>query len=243
MSAYKFITESDATFFTEYCHDNFSSLSSSQINLLLSYLDLLLEKNQHVNLTAIKESQKGVVLHLIDSLLFLKLLPKGIENLLDIGSGGGLPGIPLGIATGMHITSLDSVKKKIEAQKEFVEQLKLSNFSFSTERIEALPKTYLAYFDIVTARALASLPVLVEYATPLLKQEGYLLVSKGQMEPEERTSGEKAAEICGLTLVKNEYFTLPYGMGTRELLLYKMTRDSKVKLPRAVGKAVKAPLA
>lgn len=242
MTTYKHIHEDDCHLLRSYCKEYFPNINDEKQERLLDFLELLLEKNQMVNLTAVKESHKAVILHLIDSLLFLKATPDNCKSLLDMGSGGGLPGIPIGIVANIQITSLDSVKKKIAAQQEFVKELGLNNFTFSSERIEELPIKNKTRYQVITARALASLPVLIEYATPLLQKGGTLVVSKGNLEQEEIDSGKKVASICGLNLIETVTFELPDNMGHRELLIYEKVRDSKIKLPRQVGMAKKMPL-
>ena len=163
---------------------------------------------------------------------------------LDMGTGGGFPGIPLALATDRCFTLLDSVGKKVKAVSSFIDVLGLSQRCSATqERVEAFGASHSVRFAVVTARAMASLPVLVEYAAPILIPGGHLIVSKGNPENDEIISGDIAAKFCGLSRIETSEFDLPRGLGHRTFLIYKKTSKPSIKLPRAVGVARKTPLA
>jgi 16S rRNA (guanine527-N7)-methyltransferase len=224
-------------------------LTHEQADALLHYLDLVLEKNKVLNLTAIREWPKALVLHLVDSLIILPEfdgLPRGPQEkpFLDMGCGAGFPGIPLAVMRP-HRTGLlcDSVKKKITAVDEFIDALNLNGqLSTSTERLEVLGTNHRRAFGTVTARALGSLPVLVEYAAPLLAKGGQLVVTKGQPEAAELEQGFEAAELCGLELLSQRSLELPEGFGTRTILAFGKTGEPLIDLPRPIGAATKQPL-
>ncbi|MBP3885316.1 MAG: 16S rRNA (guanine(527)-N(7))-methyltransferase RsmG [Olsenella sp.] len=163
-------------------------------------------------------------------------------RLLDIGTGAGFPGIPLAIYSGLDTLLLDSVGKKITAVKEFVDTLGLNTVCTSSMRAEELAKKNTADFDFVVARAVAELRVLIEYASPLLVTNGILVASKGNVSDAERTDANRAAEICGLTLLSQETYELPNDSGHREIFAYIKNCKAKIKLPRAVGAAKHKPL-
>ncbi|MDO5043726.1 MAG: 16S rRNA (guanine(527)-N(7))-methyltransferase RsmG [Coriobacteriia bacterium] len=218
-------------------------ISDEQTFELLHYLDLLLVKNQTLNLTAIKDPKDAVILHLVDSLLFIKMLPLNLNgSLLDMGSGGGLPGIPLAIVSNLSINLLDSVAKKTRAQEEFINALQLTKARAFNNRIELFSKENKYKYDYVTARALAPLNVLIEYASPLLPVGGSLIVSKSIQIKEELREAEKALKLCGFKLHSSESFNLPYDYGYRELLLFKKVKLETIALPRSNGKAKNQPL-
>lgn len=140
------------------------------------FLDELLRWNARVNLTSIRDRNEALEKHLLDSLVLLKYVPR-YGNLLDMGSGGGLPGIPLAIACpGLQIVSVDSVGKKISFQKHIKRLLRLENLQPVHARLENISGKD---FEVVTARALSSFSSLARWAAPLQKEKGVLLVMKG----------------------------------------------------------------
>lgn len=219
--------------------------SEEQGDLLVSYLDLVIEKNKVVNLTRISDPVEAVTLHLVDSLLPLacdEITIRPEDSFLDMGTGAGFPGVPVAVLTGAQALLVDSVGKKVAAVEEFARQLRLTGVSTQHARLEDLARMIPGSQDYVFARAVAQTNVLIEYATPFLKQNGILVVEKGRPEDSELFEAERAAEICGLVLVSRETFELPRDLGHREILLYRRIRKSKIKLPRKVGMAKNSPL-
>lgn len=153
---------------------------------LLAYLALLLRWNQTYNLTAIRDPGQMVTLHLLDSLAMHGHLD-GIETLADLGTGAGLPGIPLAIVhPRLRVTLVESNGKKARFMREVLRQLKLDNAEVAESRIEALARP--GQFDAITARALATLPLILELGGHLLSAHGVLLAMKG-VYPEEEIAG------------------------------------------------------
>lgn len=219
-----------------------------QTGMLLKHLDLVVEKNKVINLTRIVDPRDAILRHVVDSLL---LLPS-IEGLgladnarfVDIGTGAGFPGIPLAIMTECNGLLIDSVGKKVAAVNEFCKALGIDGFvQAQSVRAEELARSSANCFDVVTARAVAELGVLIEYAAPLLKKNGYMVVSKARISHDEISQGTKVGEIVGLHLVSRETYELPDDSGHREILTYVRDAKSKVKLPRNTGMAKHHPLA
>lgn len=213
------------------------------------YLELVLEKNKQLNLTAIRDWDKAVVLHLADSLTLLPEFagqPQRLQDrpFLDMGCGAGMPGIPLALACPSRKGMLcDSVKKKILAVDSFIKTLGLDNrLTTSSERLETLGAERGRSFGCVVARAVAPLAVLVEYAAPLLTKQGQLIVSKGVPTAEERDKGALAAKLCGLEIVSERSFSLPGDYGQRLIITYQKASEPSVRLPRPIGMATKKPL-
>ena len=226
--------------------ENFGLIVSDYVlDGCLKHLYLVLQANKTMNLTRILDLHDALVLHILDSLSFLPYIEESPNGaVLDMGTGGGFPGIPLSLATGRRFTLLDSVSKKVKAVSSFLDELGLSERCVATQdRVEAFGSKYSGRFSVVTARALASLPVLIEYATPLLMTDGHLIVSKGNPDNDEIVSGDAAAKICGMTRIKTTEFDLPRELGHRTFLVYKKTSLPSIRLPRAVGVARKTPLA
>ena len=221
------------------------TVSDEILDGCLKHLYLVLQANKTLNLTRILDLHDALVLHILDSLTFLPYIEESPSGaVLDMGTGGGFPGIPLALATDRCFTLLDSVGKKVKAVSSFIDELGLSQRCVATqERVEAFGATHSGRFAVVTARAMASLPVLVEYAAPILMRDGHLIVSKGNPDDDEMASGDAAAKICGLSRITTSEFDLPYDLGHRTFLVYKKTSKPSIKLPRAVGTARKTPLA
>jgi 16S rRNA (guanine527-N7)-methyltransferase len=144
---------------------------------LLDYLGLLVRWNGTYNLTAIRDPREMVAKHLLDSLAMHPWLD-GVGSLADLGTGPGLPGIPLAIARpGLRVTLVESNGKKARFMREAVRQLGLSGVRVAESRIEAVDEP--GAYDAITARALATLPLILELGGHLLKPEGVLLAMKG----------------------------------------------------------------
>lgn len=219
------------------------ALDDEALRSCILHLLYVEQVNHYINLTRITDLDEALVLHILDSLMFLPYIPDGSSRLLDMGSGAGFPGLPLHICSGIETVLLDSVSKKMNAVSAIADEIHCSGVSCVSERLETYAKSMAGEFDVVTARALASLPVLLEYARPYLKIGGTLLVSKGQPDESEIASGKKAASILGFKLVEEKEFELPGGLGHRVMFSFKVVSKSKAKLPRQNGLARKSPLA
>lgn len=150
---------------------------------LLDYLALLARWNATYNLTAIRDPREMLTKHLLDSLAMQPFV-RGLATLADLGTGPGLPGIPLAIATpGLQVTLVESNGKKARFLREAVRQLKLGNVQVAEARIEAFRPG--APFDAITARALASLPLILDLGGHLLGPGGRLLAMKGALPADE----------------------------------------------------------
>jgi 16S rRNA (guanine527-N7)-methyltransferase len=157
------------------------TLTEDQHALLNKFLDLLIEANQTMNLTRITDREQAENLHIGDALSLLQYIPAGEIAVADIGSGGGVPGIPLAIARpDARVLLVESTKKKAAYLRQTVEALGLTNVRVSDERVEDVGHSgRRGSFDVVTARAVASLAWLVEWSMPLLRKGGVLLAQKG----------------------------------------------------------------
>ena len=222
--------------------------SQHQLLLVMHHLYLMYQKNAFINLTSIRTMPDGLILHSLDSLLFAKVIDEYIALdsyalALDMGTGGGFPGIPLAAVSNFNIELLDSVGKKVNACNEFVEEMGLENrVHASHARLEEFVKETGRAFDIVTARALAKLDVLIEYAEPYVKQGGYLFFGKANPDAQEIRDAKMVAKICGFEIVSRETFELPENFGHREIVVLRKITKSKVRLPRKNGEAKNNPL-
>ena len=222
--------------FLRLCSENGLSISPEIAERCVQHLLLVLEVNKTTNLTRITDLHEALVLHIFDSLTLLPHLCAAPDGpCLDMGTGAGFPGIPLCLCSDRHFTLLDSVGKKVHAVSSFIKSLGLaSRCDAVQDRVES--------FASSRPGSYASLPVLVEYAAPLLVTGGYLIVSKGNPTRDELDQGNRAGKICGMRLVKQSSLELPLDLGHREILVYERYAKPQIVLPRAVGTAKKSPL-
>ena len=185
------------------------------------FMDELLHWNKRVNLTAIRDQREATEKHLLDSLALLPYLNTS-GSLLDMGSGGGLPGIPLAIASsGLAVTSVDSVGKKINFQKHIKRKLQLDNLTPIQARLEDLSR-HLEQgrrFDYIVARAFSSLDTIVRFAEPWLTDTGSLLVMKGPEGQDELLRAGNSLQYAGFSLAENYRYRLPFSGSERQLLV------------------------
>jgi 16S rRNA (guanine527-N7)-methyltransferase len=206
-------------------------------------LDLV--QREPSSITAVRDPAHGVDRHIADSLAGLQLAPmRTAARIADLGAGGGFPGLVLAVALpGTQVTLVESVRKKCEFLLSVVDDLELRNVAVVTARAEAWPEGSGSQ-DVVTARALAPLNVLVEYAAPLLREGGSLVAWKGKRDLSEEADGLHAAEILGLAAdpvspYAAETFS---GADARHLYVYLKVRATPSKYPRREGMARKRPL-
>lgn len=194
-----------------------------------SFLDELLHWNKKVNLTSICDRGRAVEKHLIDSLLLLPYISTS-TRLLDMGSGGGLPGIPLAIAlSGLHVVSIDGVGKKINFQKHVSRKLGLKNLQPIHTRLEDLAEHIdrEPLFDLVTARAFSSFDVILGFAAQWLSVGGRLLAMKGPDGQKEWQAAESLAKSKGFSFVELIKYRLPISGSERQLVVLKKTAESE----------------
>lgn len=218
-------------------------ISRDNLTCMVRHLLYVEQVNSFINLTRITDLNDALVLHIVDSLLFSSLVHDSQGPFLDMGTGAGFPGIPFSISTGLSGVLLDSVGKKVNAVATIASELNLNQLQFVHARVEDFAADHPGEFSYVMARAMASLPILIEYATPLLRRNGSLLISKGQLDSQEFESGICAARICGLRLDQQRSIELPHQLGHRELLSFVKIGMPSVKLPRSAGAAKRNPLA
>lgn len=225
-----------------YCSQLDLDLDLSDAELCVRHLLMVNQVNQYMNLTRISDIHEALVLHVVDSLSLTRDLPIEPERFLDMGTGAGFPGIPFAIYTGCEGVLLDSVGKKVNAVDAFIAELGLDTVSAVHDRCESYASKHASEFDIVFARAVGQMNLIVEYATPFIEEDGYLVMAKANPSDEERRIADKTAELCGLELVGVDEFDLPCELGHRTVFLYQKVSKPRVKLPRAVGLAKKQPL-
>jgi 16S rRNA (guanine527-N7)-methyltransferase len=225
------------------------SLSPEQLQRLLRFRTLLLEWNQRINLTSITDPQEVLSKHFLDSLSCLLAIPdwqtRPEASLLDVGSGGGFPGIPLALARPTwQVTLLEATGKKVRFLEEAIAQLGLSNVAALQGRAEEVAHNarHRAQYDLVTARGLASLPVLLEYCLPFCRPGGLVIAHKKGEISAELESGKRAAAPLGGRLHSIQPVSLPGLEDQRLLVVFEATRKTPARYPRRAGAPAKHPL-
>ncbi len=215
------------------------------------YAQLLVEWNERMNLTAITQPNDIVLKHFADSLTVIPLLPeKQGFSLIDVGTGAGFPGIPLAIVRGdMQVTLLDSLNKRLT----FLQQV-CTELGIRAQRIHARAEEggrnpqLRESFDVVTARAVAALPVLAEYCLPFLKKGGRFIAMKGPDSDAELEQASRAVTMLGGTVTEVKNLVLPVtpraGVEEQErrLFLIDKTTQTPSRFPRQSAKISKEPL-
>lgn len=206
-----------------------------------TYMELLKDWNTRINLTAITEDEEIRLKHFQDSLSILPYIEGG--SLVDVGTGAGFPGLPIAIERpDVSVTLVDSLDKRVKFLQCVADTLELKNVTCIHARAEEFGRKpeYREKFDYATARAVASMPVLLEYCLPLLKTGGRFLAMKGANASEEKF--EKALEILGGKLVRQDTFLLENSELQRCIFVVEKFRQIPSKYPRKPGTPAKQPL-
>jgi 16S rRNA (guanine527-N7)-methyltransferase len=222
------------------------TLTSTQLAALEIYNQELTAWNQVHNLTAIREPAQARVKHFLDSLSAC-LVMKGsqLERVIDVGTGAGFPGLPLKILyPQMHLTLVESIGKKANFCEHMVAKLGLEGVDVIQIRAEELGRlnVHREQYDWALARAVAVMPVLLEYLLPLVKVGGSVLAMKGASGPAETQTAENAARLLGGHLRQLLPLTLPGVAEERYLVVVDKVAATPQKYPRRVGIPAKRPL-
>ena len=205
------------------------------------YYDCVTETNKVMNLTAITAAEEFETKHFLDSLLPFKEFD-GASLVADIGSGAGFPAIPLAIIMpSVKFTLVDSLNKRVNFLNGVIQKLDLANCEALHARAEDFAKTGREKYDIVTARAVAALNILLEYTAPLCKTGGRIIAYKGSGAEEEIAAAKNAACVLGAKLEKTVDFSLPGG-DVRVVPVYKKIKPCDKKYPRGGNKPRTNPL-
>ena len=221
-------------------------LTEEKYNKFISYMRLLQEWNEKINLTAITEDEEIIKKHFIDSIKAFKREEfKNSKNMIDVGTGEGFPGIPIAIINpNIKVTLLDSLNKRVNFLNTVIEKLELKNIVTVHSRAEdgARNKMYREQFDLATSRAVANMSVLSEYCLPYVKVGGRLIALKGPSVSEEIEDSRAAiqklgGELEGVMPVEIEDSDLKHNL----VIVKKVKPCSKV-YPRKAGTISKNPI-
>lgn len=223
------------------------NLNEEQQEKISIYCDKILEWNEKINLTAIKDREMFRVKHIEDSISCIQL-PEyaNAKRVADLGTGGGFPGIPLAIASPeKNFVLIDSLRKRLKIIDELCEELDIKNVMTVHARAEDLgnDKEHREKYDVCVSRAVARLNVLVEWGLPLVKPNGAMIAFKGLKTEEEVEEAKKAIKILGGRLDRIYKYSLESEeMHSRSLVILKKENNTPKKYPRKPGKAKEAPI-
>lgn len=227
-------------------HETGIDLSDGQLVQLENFVTLLLTANKTVNLTSITDFNEAMIKHIYDSLIIMNTSEfRSAKTVIDVGSGGGIPCIPLAICNpNKSIISLEATQKKTNFQIETGRQLRLNNLTIIRGRAEEIARQakHREQYDLVVARALAPLNILAELTLPFLKLQGWAIYYKGKEVENEICQGMGAIRLLGAELGETKSFMLPYNLGSRVLLILKKTSLTPSIYPRKPGIPQKRPI-
>lgn len=219
-----------------------NKIAEEQMKKYFFYMELLLEWNQKMNLTAITDPKEIILKHFIDSMTISPYIEEE-KKVIDVGTGAGFPGIPLAIiCPNTSFTLIDALNKRISFLKEVVTKLQLSNVVVEHARAEDFAKENREKYDIATSRAVANLPVLLEYLLPFVKKEGKCICMKGPNIQEELDEAKKAITVLGGELEKVDYFHLMDTEIERNNVVIKKIKNTPLQYPRKSGIPSKNPI-
>ena len=210
---------------------------------LTAFAEMVLERNQVMNLTAITEPKDMAALHLLDSLALVKEAGLDQGRMVDVGCGAGFPGVPAAIARpALQVTLLDSLGKRIGFLREACGSLGLENTECVHARAEEFAGERRESFDFAVSRAVAALPVLCELCLPLVKVGGEMLAMKSANSEEEINGAKKAIEILGGKIEWVKDYTVPATNVTHRIVCIRKTSPAPGRYPRRFAQIKKQPL-
>ncbi len=220
------------------------SLLKEQYGQFYAYMELLIEWNEKMNLTAITDPKEIILKHFVDSLTIAKYVEEG-KSIIDMGTGAGFPGIPIKIyRKDVKVVLADSLNKRIKFLDEVIDKLKLENVETIHCRAEELGKNkqYREKFDYATSRAVANLSTLSEYLMPFVKLNGKCIFMKTIEVEEELEKAKKAIKTLGGKIEKVDKFEIPESDLGRSIIIVKKEKITPSKFPRKPGTPAKEPL-
>lgn len=219
---------------------NLTDLQKEQLN---KYYEYLIEYNSHTNVTSIIDKESVYLKHFYDSILLSQTIDFNvIENMLDIGCGAGFPGLVLKIVyPHIKLTLLDSNNKKTTFCKNLIEILNVENVEVINNRAEDFINLRREYYDLVSARAVKNLPVLIELSIPFVRIDGKFIAMKADYE-EELNNSLKGIKILGGEYITTRNINLPNNEGIRNFIIIKKITKTNEKYPRFYNQILKKPL-
>lgn len=220
-------------------------ITNDVTNLIDNYQKEFLTYNSHTNLISKNDEKVLFEKHIYDSLAINIFSPiKNCKKLMDIGTGGGFPSVPIAMLySQMEVFGVDSIDKKIKFINQIAKTLSLKNLTAQTTRTEDLDAKYKENFDIITSRAVAPLNVILEYAAPYLKTNGYFVAYKSKIVNDEIEQAQNALNVLNCKLEDVINYELPLEENyDRNLVIIKKIKKTPAEYPRRVGLAKSNPL-
>jgi 16S rRNA (guanine527-N7)-methyltransferase len=222
-------------------------LSLDQLKALQIYEQELLHWNEHISLTAIRDAEGVRIKHFLDSLTVLLGWERHAppSKLVDVGTGAGFPGLVLKLIwPGTKLTLVESVHKKADFCKHIVDRLGLNQVTILTERAEVIGQhpEHRQVYDLAVARAVAQMPILMEYLLPLVHRNGIVMAMKGETAPAETQESGRAIHILGGKLHKLVHVELPGVVEERFIVVVNKIAQTPEEYPRRVGVPAKNPI-
>lgn len=224
--------------------ETFGINDQAVLDSLYIYYEMLYETSKVMNLTTIVELEEAYIKHFYDSLLMSKVVDLTKElTLADIGTGAGFPGLVLKIVyPNLKVILIEPIGKRCKFLQSVIDRLELKDIYVVNERAEDAVKKYRESFDIVTARAVATLNILSEICVPFVKINGLFIALKGSSYQEEIDNACQAVGKLKVKLTKKVLLELPLKLGERSILVYKKTESTPNIYPRLYAKIKKNPL-
>lgn len=218
-------------------------ITDKQLKQLEEYYNLLVKWNEFMNLTGITEKKQVYLKHFYDSLTLCKVMDlEKQKTLCDIGTGAGFPGMVLKILfPNLKVTLVDSLRKRLNFLQEVINTLELKDIELIHSRAEDYGRKNREKFDVVTARAVAPINILLEYCLPLIKPNKYFIPMKGNISQEINVLDRSLKKLDG-ELLKKEEFLLPYEESSRTILLITKYKETNKKYPRKTIEIKRNPL-
>ena len=217
-------------------------IKDEEIEKLYLYMKELIDWNEKINVTAITDEEEFLTKHIVDSLLINKYLKNG-EKVIDVGTGGGFPGIPIAVTNDVNIVLMDAVNKKLNVIKDISEKLDIKNIEIIHSRAEDMGQDikHREQYDVCVSRAVASLPTLLEYMMPLVKVGGTIICMKGPNYDIELENARRCISLFGGKVEKADQYILE-GNNERNILIIKKIKNTPKNYPRKNGKPSKEPI-
>lgn len=218
-------------------------ITDTELDSLYQYFNILVEESQKMNLTSITELEDVYIKHFYDSILIKNSIDLKNKRLVDVGTGAGFPGLVLKIIEpSLEVILVEPTTKRCNFLQKVIDTLKLDKIEIINDRAENCVKLIREKNDIVTARAVSNLSILLELLTPFAKVSGYIVPMKGSDISTELENAKNAINVLHLNLEKIDNYSLPLDKGERNILVFSKTQKTSTIYPRHYSKIKKQPL-